>query len=197
MRAPPPDTSRMIVSATGPLDPGLRGLRALYVSLNSPVVTLAALPVGPASALVAVHERAVGATLVVRSARTGTLAFYTAGAAGAADASEAEVAAQTVLSFAESLGFLFEDALAPADAPPEILARWEAWVGETAVGEPPPGPGDALAGAAPGLRLSKFRLPLPGIGPEPGLAHAVDHALRSAAPGAADAGVHGERTRRL
>jgi len=180
----------MIVSAPGPLDPRPGGLRTLYVALNSPVVTLAALPVGPATALVAVHEPpAAGATLAVCSARTGTVAFYTASdpaGGGPDDATGADLAAETALSFAESLGFLFDEALRPSEAPAEVLARWQAWAGDTAYDDAPsaPGAGPRLpADAAPplGSLLSKFRLPLSAAAGD-GVERVVAATLRRAGP---------------
>lgn len=191
----------MIVSAPGPLDPRLRGLRSLYVALNSPVVTLAALPVGPAAALVAVHEPpAGGATLAVCSARTGTVAFYTASSVdgdGPDDAAGADLAAETALSFAESLGFLFDEAVPPAEAPPEVLARWETWVGEAANDDGRPASRsepDRPAAGAPSL--SKFRLPLSAAADD-GVERVVASTLRRAGGAGAseldrDVGTHGE-----
>lgn len=105
-RTPPrPDTRPMIFPAETPLDPVCHEVRALYVALNSPVVTLESLPVGPASAVVALHL-ADGATLAVRSVRTGQVAFFTS---SAELRERPHLAVDAALSFAESLGFLFDD----------------------------------------------------------------------------------------
>ena len=155
----------MILPARKPLEPHGQPLRALQISLNSPVVTLAPLPSGPASAAVAVHER--GATLCVRSLRTGQSAFFTTtedlvGQAG--------VALEAALSFAESMGFLFEDDLVAArgEAGPGEAARlWRELCGDRlAMADPEPedttrvGRGQAEAASPlsdPALVLSKFR----------------------------------------
>jgi hypothetical protein len=113
-----PDTPSMIVPAAGPLSATTEGLHALYVSLNSPVVTVDRLPVGPAAAAIAVHR--VGTTLLIRSVRTGTVAFFRA---------EPRFGLETALSHAERLGFLFDD---EANLAGEGAARsvWPAWLGE-------------------------------------------------------------------
>jgi hypothetical protein len=116
----------MIVPATGPLDPTTGGLHALYVSLNSPVVTVDRLPVGPASAAIAVHL-VTGATLMIRSLRTGTVAFYHADpeAVGA----RAGLGPDAALAHAEGLGFLFEEGVTQGGAGlPKV--EWPSWLSE-------------------------------------------------------------------
>ena len=110
----------MILSARAPLEPFGRPLRALYVALNSPVVTLESLSRGPASAAVALHE--AGASLCVRSVRTGQVRFF---ATTEELAGERRVALDAALSFAESMGFLFDD--------DEVAARGDAGADEAAV----------------------------------------------------------------
>ncbi len=94
----------MILPARAPLSPFGWPLRALYVALNSPVVTLEGMPRGPASAAVALHEE--GASLCVRSAKTGQIRWFVT-----SDdlRSDTRVAVDAALSFAESMGFLFDD----------------------------------------------------------------------------------------
>jgi len=175
----------MIFSADAPLEVGCRELRALHVSLNSPVVTLERLPVGPASAVVAFHAGAnPGVTLAVRSIRTGHVTFFTAGGAEAVD--YPDVVLDAALSFAESMGFLFDEDVVEAlgDRGPREAARlWIELLGEeidtsaTAVELPIEDPileGEGLleilldelateaelpptAMVAPALMLSKFR----------------------------------------
>jgi hypothetical protein len=107
----------MIFRADAPLETGCSELEALYVALNSPVVTLDSLPVGPASAAVALHMNPrPGVTLAVRCVRMGRVAFFTAGPCHAAE--DAKVLLDAVLSFAESMGFLFDE--------DEVAARGEA-----------------------------------------------------------------------
>ena len=113
----------MIFLADAPLESGCSELEALYVSLNSPVVTLDSLPVGPASAAVALHmDPRPGVTLAVRCVRTGRVAFFTSGPCEAAE--DAKVMLDAALSFAESMGFLFDE--------DEVAARGEQGPGEAA-----------------------------------------------------------------
>jgi len=139
----------MISAATGPLDATPEGLHALYVSLNSPVVALDALPVGPAQAAIAVHG-AAGTTLLIRSLRTGTVAcFHAAGA----DARFGPIAA---LSHAEQLGFLFDDEVGEGGLGVDRTdwPRWLVEVFSTGLEEP----------VDPAAVLSKFRWALMGEG---------------------------------
>jgi hypothetical protein len=108
----------MIVPAAGPLASAPEGLHALYVSLNSPVIALDRLPVGPAAAAIAVHG--AGTTLLIRSARTGTVAYFHA---------EPRAGVEAALSHAERLGFLFDDEanLAGFGA---LRSEWPAWLTE-------------------------------------------------------------------
>jgi hypothetical protein len=109
-----PDTKPMIFLADAPLETSCSELEALFVSLNSPVVTLDSLPVGPASAAVALHMNPhPGVTLAVRCVRTGRVAFFTSGET----VEDAKVLLDAALSFAESMGFLFDE--------DEVAARGE------------------------------------------------------------------------
>jgi hypothetical protein len=109
----------MIVSATGPLEAAPQSLHALYVSLNSPVVTVDRLPVGPATAAIAFHG-GTGTTLLVRSVRTGTVAYFHA---------EPRFGFEAALAHAESLGFLFDDE-ANLRAADSDRSDWPAWLAE-------------------------------------------------------------------
>ncbi len=113
-----PDTPGMIAPASGPPAIATEGLHALYVSLNSPVVSVERLPVGPAAAAIAVHG--VGTTLLIRSVRTGTVACYQA---------EPRFGLEAALSHAEGLGFLFDDEANLAGAGAE-RSGWPAWLAE-------------------------------------------------------------------
>ena len=120
----------MILPSQAPLEPFGWPLRALYVALNSPVVTLDSLPTGPASAAVALHDE--GASLCVRAVRSGQIQWFVTTDDLRGDA---RVAADAALSFAESMGFLFdEDEVARrGDAgPAEAVAIWLAVCGEEA-----------------------------------------------------------------
>lgn len=115
-------------------------IRALHLSLNSPVVALDEFPVGPARAGVALTEgpeRALRLEIAVRSVRTGQLRCY---------CSDGEVAAEPwvveeALSFAEGMGFLFDEdeVTARGDAgEAESVALWRDLLGETADAVAPP-----------------------------------------------------------
>ncbi|MGH7336922.1 MAG: hypothetical protein ACREI7_05045 [Myxococcota bacterium] len=128
----------MLAPDTGPLAATAEGIHALYVSMNSPVVSLDHLPVGPAAAAIAVHG--AGTTLLIRSVRTGTVAQFLA---------EARFGLESALSHAEALGFLFDD---EANLAGSDRRDWPAWVAEIFAPEP--------AGSEftdPSAWLSKFR----------------------------------------
>jgi hypothetical protein len=129
----------MIAPASGPVSATQEGLHALYVSLNSPVVAMDPLPVGPATAAIAVHGE--GTTLVIRSSRTGTLAYF---------AADSRFGLESALSHAEGLGFLFDD---EANLAGSSVARgsWPVWLAEVFAAEAEQEAGD------PAAWLSKFR----------------------------------------
>jgi hypothetical protein len=86
-------------------------LRVLHLSLNTPVVAIDELPVGPARAGIALFEAPEGALrleIAVRSLRVGQVVSYAPDEAldGARDAI---VAVDAALSFAEGMGFLFDE----------------------------------------------------------------------------------------
>lgn len=124
------DDATMMFPADQPLDAACGELRSLYVALNSPVVQLELLPVGPASAAVGEHVAPRGVTLAVRSARTGQVAFFTS----APDGPPPDIALGAALSFAETLGFVFDDdEVRPGGADGHEAARlWRELIGESA-----------------------------------------------------------------
>jgi hypothetical protein len=148
----------MIHPARAPLEPHGRPLRALYVSLNRPVVTLASLPAGPATAAVALHD--AGASVCLRSLRSASVQLFVTGEDLAGDR---RFALDAALSFAESMGFLFDDdeVEAAGDAGPEAAARrWRDLCGEDDEADDAAILLDELVAAAappPALVLSKFR----------------------------------------
>ena len=131
----------MIEPCTAPRPLVESGLAALHVSLNSPVVALSALPRGPASAAVALDL--LGAQVCLRSVRAGRTAFY---ASRSELAASPRIALDAALSFAERLGFLFDDdevLLRGADAAAQL------WLDIC---------GDIAPAVDPARTLSKFRL---------------------------------------
>ena len=119
----------MFTATRGVPAPGRRReLRCLRVSLNTPVVAIDELPVGPAAAAVAVHATPGGPqlTLALRSVRSGQVVLY---APDAEWQPGAEVALDAALSFGEGLGFLFdEDAVAAGGDPRDAARRWDEFV---------------------------------------------------------------------
>ena len=119
-----------VVSST----PRVHGeLRALRLSLNTPVVTIEDLPVGPAIAGIALHAQPEGLrlTLAVRSVRTGHVVFFLPDE----DWSEiqgSELAVEAALSFAECMGFLFDDD--PIEAGGDVLEAARRWAARPSSG---------------------------------------------------------------
>jgi hypothetical protein len=139
-------------------------LRALRLSLNTPVVTIEDLPAGPAAAGIALHAGPDGLrlTLAVRSVRSGQVVFFHPDE----DWSEVhglELALDAALSFAECMGFLFDDDLIETGGDVrEASLRWAELVETPGADEPAEASGeeiwlDEVAPAAPALLLSKFR----------------------------------------
>jgi hypothetical protein len=86
-------------------------IRGLRISLNAPVIGLAGIPTGPARASILVHEEASGrpqVTIGIRSLRSGDVVVFSfEGEFG--DELPLAVGVDAALSFAESMGFLFDD----------------------------------------------------------------------------------------
>ena len=144
-------------SASSRADAAAQGkLRALRLSLNTPVVAISELPVGPASAGIAVHDGPCGQSLclAVRSVRTGQLVLFTPDE-GWDDSGGRRLGVDAALSFAEGMGFLFDEDLMVHGGARENERRWA----ELLVFEAPPTfeREDGGAGVPPPL-LSKFRL---------------------------------------
>jgi hypothetical protein len=118
--------------------------------MNTPVVTVESLPVGPASAAVALHPAPeAGVTLAVRSVRTGHVAFFTS----ARDATDRpERVLDAALSYGESMGFLFDDDEVGSGAGGAEAAarRWRVWLGE---GDLDPDPAEHPVAPTPSLRV--------------------------------------------
>ena len=116
-----------------PLEISGARVRSLRASLNAPVLSTADLPVGTARSLIVVHREARGgwdATVAVRSERGGEIAYWSFDGELSTD-TDLDVASDAALTFAESLGFVFDDVvIGPGD---EAEKTWRAWLG----GRPP------------------------------------------------------------
>jgi hypothetical protein len=139
-------------------------LRVLRLSLNTPVVAIEDLPVGPAAAGVALHRGPEGTqlTLAVRSVRTGQVVFFRPDEEWS-EFHGSELALDAALSFAESMGFLFDDDLVAAGGDArETARRWSELMEEVALDgydELPDGELwlEDVATAPPAALLTKFR----------------------------------------
>jgi hypothetical protein len=101
-------------------------LGTLHLSLNTPVIAIDELPVGPARAGIAVCEAPGGnirLQIAVRSLRTGEVVLY-APDEELDGSRDAVVAVDAALSFAEGMGFLFDE--------DEVAARGALGSGEAA-----------------------------------------------------------------
>lgn len=122
-----------------PLEVAGERVRSLRVSLNAPVLSTPDLPAGPSRAVIVVHREARGrmdATVGVRSVVSGDVAYWSFDGDLLSEA-DLSVAADAALTFAESLGFLFDEAPLPGGAKADKSFR--AWL----AGE------DASAGVSP------------------------------------------------
>lgn len=112
----------------------VRELRSLHFSLNTPVVSIENLAVGPSRAAIAVQDLGDGRTalrLVVRSQRTGELACFSHEEPLEGEAST-QIALDGALSFAEGMGFLFDEDSIPelgAEGPREAADAWNDLLG--------------------------------------------------------------------
>jgi hypothetical protein len=122
-------------------------VRGLRLSLNTPVVATEDLPIGPARAAILIHEepgRGETVSIGIRSLRAERFAIY--GIDPEADGETTfDVAVDAALSFAESMGFLFdEDELADGGAPARArcFGLWKDLLGDAP--EKPAGEADEL-----------------------------------------------------
>ncbi len=103
---------------------------ALRTSLNSPVVSSPEIPSGPARAAILVHkepEGAVSVTVGVRSLKSADAATWTCDAE-LEEPARVDVAVDAALSFAEGMGFLFDDG-AP-DSGRRAFSGWNGMMGD-------------------------------------------------------------------
>jgi hypothetical protein len=110
-----------------PLEVASERVRSLRVSLNAPVITAPDLPAGPARAIVLVHHETRGgidATVGVRSVATGEIAYWSFDGELRTDV-DVSVAGDAALTFAESLGFLFEEVASAGSAGEKAFRAWQ------------------------------------------------------------------------
>lgn len=136
-------------------------LVSLCCSLNSPVVSIPELPVGPASAAIAIHtdaDRGSHITVAVQCRRTADVVLFRSrddlgGLGGAVE--------RSALLWAESLGFLFDEELCTG-AGNETGVRnelaTEIWRELTQESWPVPADADPCTKPAAQMVLSKFRI---------------------------------------
>ncbi len=151
----------MFVPLASPEELAAPELRALRLSLNTPVVKLASLPVGPASAAIALHAAASGlrVSVALRSERGGELLLF-APQDPAEAGSDPERLLDAALSFAERMGFLFDDdeVETRGEAGPCEAARiWRRFAGLPEPAGSAPAPPQVSPGSPPALALTKFR----------------------------------------
>ncbi len=107
----------------------LGAIRSLHLSLNAPVISIDELPVGPARAGVALRALSGGGfhlQIAIRSLRTGEVVAV-ASDLDPEGLPEEVAAVEAALSYAEGMGFLFDEdevATGDADAADKAAALW-------------------------------------------------------------------------
>ena len=152
---PGSDTPIMFFSARSAPDPETTQLQALRVSLNKPVLAIDELPLGPARGVIAIVQGpAPGRRLVVaiRSTRTDQAIFFWSDPLSGEPRDSAGLL-DAAVSFAETMGFLFDDDLEPAADASQL---WADWVGKAA--SPPLAASPKGANDPAVIPLTKFRL---------------------------------------
>ena len=154
-------------------------LQSLRRSLNTPVLAIAELPVGPGSAAIAAHvdscDGLLRYTLAVRCERSREVVFFSVDEEDLS-LSESSLAAEAALSLAESMGFLFEEDLPSASSEAAALI-WEEFVDSA-------DPSAAEAAVRPTPLLTKFRRPPSWAAAESAAVSASDTDPQRAARGA-------------
>ncbi len=160
------DIQAMFSATQSPPDPAVGELSALCLSLNTPVVTIDALPVAPARAGIALQIDAdrPRVILAIRSLRSGDSVFYRADEELYEDGG-LELALAAAHTLAESMGFLFdEDSPTAHDDVEETARLWSELLELTVSGTPgvppaldPPAAAARQAAPQPATVLTKFR----------------------------------------
>src|SRR5215472_1426214 len=154
----------MFFPRTSPLSLDEAGLHSLRVALNTPILSILELPPGPAMACIAIHAEKGGGralTIAIRALRGGEVAFFTLDEDLSRDGA-VPGAIDGVLSFAEAMGFLFDDELETATATQrkQALARWRELVGETKKGAAQASPAEELV-LEEAVELEETQPPVP------------------------------------
>jgi len=104
-------------------------LHSLYPSLNSPVVQVDELPLGPVRASIVIYAEDygdLGLAVGLRAIESGDVALY-AYRGGIPDTGEIPAAIEDALHFAEGLGFLFDDNMLVAASNADRRVALEHW----------------------------------------------------------------------
>jgi len=148
------DTESMKFSAQSAPARSATELRSVRRSLNTPVLSIAQLPIGPAAAAIAAHadsrDGLLRYTLAVRCERSRGVVFFTVREEDLAR-SESSVAAAAARSLAEGMGFLFDED-SPAIAGGAAASIWAEFVDAA-------DPGVAVTELRATPLLTKFRRP--------------------------------------
>ncbi|HEY8122667.1 MAG TPA: hypothetical protein VII78_15190 [Myxococcota bacterium] len=169
-----------------PLEVAGDRVRSLRLSQNAPVLSAADLPVGPARAVIVVHRDTRGrmdATVGVRSNRGGEVAYWSFDG-DLVSTADIEVASDAALTFAESLGFLFDEAPQAGGAAAEKSFR--EWLEGEGIGAAAKPDREARAVASDDPRELVLDEPLAdepaSAAPEPARAPAAAPAAQAEAP---------------
>ena len=129
--AAPADGVAMFSATTQPLPLSEACLQSLCASLNAPIVHMDELPSGPARAAVVVYAEQygdLGMAVAVRSLEGGQVVLMRAQEPLPPDADPAQ-ALETVMSYAEGLGFVFDEDMLAGNATHETrLAALDHWL---------------------------------------------------------------------
>jgi len=177
------DTELMMFSAQSAPARSAIELLSVRRSLNTPVLAIPQLPVGPASAAIAVHvdsrDGLPRVTLAVRCERSRGVVFFSVREEDLAR-SESSLAAEAALSLAEGMGFLFESDL-PLICGKAAALIWEEFVDSVS-------PSVNAADVPPMPLLTKFRRP-PSWSAAGSAAATASETIAHVVPGGVEAGL--------
>lgn len=134
----PADSGGMFFPRKTPVQLDPERFRALRLSLNAPVVSTEDLPSGPARAAIVLwweDDQSPVLEVRMRSAKTGGVVAYGFDEP-LANAGDVETALEAALTFAESMGFLFDDDVLSGEdtgAREPVIRAWEEFEGVSEV----------------------------------------------------------------